>query len=52
MKSGNPRYEVIPGLAYNDGDSIKINPPPELMEFYDFDYELLPEPAKETFSEY
>jgi len=52
IKSGDQRYDKIPGLIYKDRDSIRRTPPSELIGFYDINYELLAESVQKTFPEY
>jgi len=52
IKSGNNRYDKVPGLIYKENGKVKRTLPPEPVGFYDIDYGLLPESTRQTFHEY
>ncbi len=52
FRSGSHRYDIIPGLIYKYNGHTRKTPPPELISFYDINYDLLPELVRKTFPEY
>jgi anaerobic magnesium-protoporphyrin IX monomethyl ester cyclase len=52
IKSGNHRYDKVPGLIYKEGSFVRRTSEPELINFYDINYDLLPKSTRQTYHEY
>jgi anaerobic magnesium-protoporphyrin IX monomethyl ester cyclase len=52
MEKKTPDYSRVPGLIYQENGKLTRTAPPECVDFYQMDYELLPEKTVQTFSSY
>lgn len=52
MEKEFPDYKRIPGLIYKNDEGLVRTAPPECVEFYEINYELLPASTRRTFSNY
>lgn len=51
IKTGNHRYEKVPGLIYKEDDFVKRTCTPQFAGFYDINYDLLEEKVRRTFTD-